>query len=405
MNDPATFLHSFGQALAVMGLYAEGHPSRERAVDAAFYSLDGLAGAHSKPSFTFLDGEVVYGRDPMRDFKDWDWGNKLAGAGIQRIEVERKMSRNEFEGFLQEIYGRLTFSVHATSENRQMRSLGVRFGPIGVQGMSQAATAVQPPVLAPSVSLGEEVDTLRWLQSEVQSDRGIPLIEAEAIVRSLSVAMHADRQTVLPLLQLKEFDQYTTTHSLNVAVLSMALAETVGCRSSDVRAFGVAGLLHDIGKIRIPIDVLTKPGALSAEERDIVRRHPVDGAQMIMESDQQLDLAAVVAYEHHMMLDGCGYPVTHYGTGRASSLASRLVHVCDVFDALRTKRPYREAWESEQVFAYLLGRAGTDFDPALVRPFVDMMRRSELRVSPVPEEPAAVGVNASVVEEDVRLDR
>jgi putative nucleotidyltransferase with HDIG domain len=405
MNDPSTFLHSLGQALAVMGLYAEGHPSRERAIDAAFHGFDGLSGTNGKPSFTFLDGEVVYGRDPMRDFKDWDWGNKLAGAGIQRIEVERKVSRDEFEGFLQEIYARLTHSAPATSENRQMRSLGVRFGSIGVQGMSQAATPAPLTALHQHVSLGEEVDTLRWLQGEVQSDRGIPLIEAEAIVRSLSVAMHADRQTVLPLLQLKEFDQYTTTHSLNVAVLSMALAETVGCRSSDVRAFGVAGLLHDIGKIRIPIEVLTKPGKLSAEERDIVRRHPVDGAQLIMESDQQLDLAAVVAYEHHMMLDGCGYPATHYGSGRASTLASRLVHVCDVFDALRTKRPYRDAWESEQVFAYLLGRAGTDFDPALVTPFVDMMRRSELRVSPVPDAVAAVGANTAAAEDDVRLGR
>jgi putative nucleotidyltransferase with HDIG domain len=396
MNDPSTFLHALGQALAVMGLYAEGHPSRERAIDAAFSGLDGLSGTNGKPSFTFLDGEVVYGRDPMRDFKDWDWGNKLAGAGIQRIEVERKMSRDEFEGFLQELYARLTLSAPVTSENRQMRSLGVRFGSVGIQGLSQPEASAPPPALATlSLSLGEEVDTLRWLQGEVQSERGIPLIEAEAIVRSLSVAMHADRHTVLPLLQLKEFDQYTTTHSLNVAVLSMALAENVGCRSGEVRGFGVAGLLHDIGKVRIPIEVLTKPGKLSPEERTLIRRHPVDGAEMIMESDQELDLAAVVAYEHHMMLDGRGYPTTHYGHGRASTLASRLVHVCDVFDALRTKRPYRDAWESEQIFAYLIERSGSDFDPVLVTPFVEMMRRTELHVSDVPEPAATAAGSAS----------
>ena len=190
---------------------------------------------------------------------------------------------------------------------------------------------------------------------------------------------------MLPLLQLKEFDQYTTTHSLNVAVLSMALAENIGCRSRRSARFGIAGLLHDIGKIRIPIEVLTKPGKLSAEERALIisasgRRRTDD-----LQSDEDLDLAAVVAYEHHMMLDGGGYPTTHYGR-RASTLASRLVHVCDVFDALRTKRPYREAWESDAVFAYLIERAGIEFDPALVTPFVEMMRRSELRVSDVPED-------------------
>ena len=105
---------------------------------------------NGKPSFTFLDGEVVYGRDPLRDFKDWDWGNKLAGAGIQRIEVERTMSRDEFEGFLQELDARLSrSSAPATSENRQMRSLGIRFGSVGVQGhVASKSTPAAPPALA-----------------------------------------------------------------------------------------------------------------------------------------------------------------------------------------------------------------------------------------------------------------
>jgi len=117
-------------------------------------------------------------------------------------------------------------------------------------------------------------------------------------------------------------------------------------------------------------------------------RHPADGARLIMQSDDTLDLAAVVAYEHHMMLDGGGYPTPYYC--RPSALASRLVHVCDVFDALRTKRPYRDAWESETVLAYLLERAGTEFDPELVTTFVDMMRQSETQVSALPDSETLV---------------
>jgi len=96
------------------------------------------------------------------------------------------------------------------------------------------------------------VNTLKWLQGEVQTSGALPLAEAEAVVRSLAVAMHGGRQIMLPLLQLKEFDQYTTTHSMNVAVLSMALAEFLGLSATDVRTFGIAGLLHDIGKVKIP---------------------------------------------------------------------------------------------------------------------------------------------------------
>ena len=392
MTDPAAFLHAFGQALAVMALYPDGHPSRERAVDAAYQVLEGTTGAAGGRSFTFLDGEVVYGRDPLREFKDWDWGNRLAAVGIQRLEFERQVSRDEFEGFLQEVLARVTVTAVTTGENRQMRTLGIRFGAVGVQGQSQPRIVAPEPAMVTEVSLGEEIETLRWMQHEVQSRNVVPLFEAEAVVRSLSVAMQGDRRMVLPLLQLKEFDQYTTTHSLNVAVLAMGLAEHIGCSKREVRAFGVAGLLHDIGKIRIPLDVLTKPGTLTAEERLMFSRHPADGARIIMESDQALDLAAVVAYEHHLMLDGRGYPALHYGRG--SALASRLVHVCDVFDALRTKRPYRDPWDTEAIFAYLLERAGSDFDPALAGSFIEMMRRSETQISAVEvEQPAASGTN------------
>ena len=383
MSEPAGFLNSFAHALAVMTLYPDGHPSRERAIDAAYVALEGLASADTQPSFTFLDNEVVYGREHLRDFREWDWGSRLVAAGIQRLEFERKVSREEFEGFLQEILARLMLSVVDTTENRQMRPLGIRFGAVGLQGQTARAEAA-PRVATLDLTLGEEVETLRWMQNEVQSHGSIPLLEAETVVRSLSVAMHADRRIVLPLLHLKEFDQYTTTHSLNVAVLAMGLAENLGCTPNEVRGYGVAGLLHDIGKIRIPLEVLTKPGKLTDEERTIINNHPSDGARIIMQSDEELDLAAIVAYEHHIMLNGGGYPLLHYS--RPCILASRLVHVCDVFDALRTKRPYRDAWESEKVFAYLFERAGTEFDPDLVSAFVGMLREGEAQVNIVTEE-------------------
>src|SRR5207247_2192546 len=155
MSDPARFLNTFAQALAAMTLYRDGHPARERAVDAAYAELHDLQADTPRPLFTFLGDEVVYGRLPLRELKAWGWG-----------------------------------------------------------------------------------------QQEVQARGTVHLLEAEAVVRSLAVAMHGGRQIVLPLLQLKEFDQYTTTHSLNVAVLSMALAEFLGLGAGDVRAFGIAGLLH-----------------------------------------------------------------------------------------------------------------------------------------------------------------
>lgn len=378
MNDPVTFLNAFAHALAVMTLYQEGHPSRERAIDTAFQELDGLAPLHGAPSFTFLEDEVVYGREPLRDLKSWEWGRRLVAAGIQRLEFERKVNRDEFEGFLEEILARLTLSTVDTSGARQMRSLGIRFGAVGLQGLEESTRDQTLPVATLDMSLGDEADTFRWLQTEVQSRGAVPLLEAEAVVRSLSVAMHGESRIVLPLLQLKEFDQYTTTHSLNVAVLSLGLAESLGYRPQEIRAIGVAGLLHDIGKTRIPLQILTKPGRLTDEERMVINQHPADGAMLIFRSNEDLDLAAMVAYEHHIMVNGDGYPTMHYT--RACTMVSRLVHVCDVYDALSTNRPYRDAWPSEKIMGYLEERAGLEFDPDLVGAFIRMMRQGEAQV-------------------------
>ncbi len=387
MSDPVHFLNAFAQALGVMTLYPEGHPSRERAVDAAFSELNGIASRGAHPSFTFLDDEVVFGRERLRELKSWDWGKRLVAAGVQRLEFEREVTRDEFESFLQEILGRLMLSSIDTSEARQMRSLGIRFGAVGLQGQEETGAAPAPLEMATlDITLGEEAETFRWLQSEVQSRGSVPLLEAEAVVRSLSVAMHGDSRIVLPLLKLKEFDQYTTTHSLNVAVLSMGLAESLGCRPKEVRAIGVAGLLHDIGKIRIPLEVLTKPGKLNDEERAIMNQHPLDGARVIMQSDEDVGMAATVAYEHHIMLNGGGYPALHYN--RECTMASRLVHVCDVYDALSTTRPYREAWPSEKVLSYLEERTGTEFDPELVGAFIRTLRQGQARVRVLSDEPA-----------------
>ena len=387
MTDPIRFLNAFAHALAVMTLYPAQHPSREGAVDAAFEALSGLYLPSGYPTFTFLEEEVVFGREPLRELKAWEFGRRLIAVGIQRIEFERVVTRDEFEGFLQEIMARLTQATIDTGDVRQMRSLGVRFGAVGLQEEAGGSvTALESTTL--DIALGEEADAFRWMQSVVKSGQGVPLNEAEAVVWSLSVAMHGQQHVVMPLLKLKEFDQYTTAHSLNVSVLSMALAESLGFGPKQVRAVGVAGLLHDIGKVCIPLEVLTKPGRLTDEERLLMNQHPVDGARIILRGGDDMEMAATVAYEHHIMLNGGGYPTLHYK--RACGTASRLVHVCDVYDALCTKRPYRDAWSSEDTVAYLESRVGEEFDPDIVATFIRTLRQGDAQVKLLTEETASV---------------
>ncbi len=266
--EAAKFLNSFAQALSTMGLYAPGHPARERVVDASYDYLRRLQERDARPQFSFLGLDVIYGQVALRELKEWDWGLRLANAGVQRLEFATEVARDEFEGFLEDVLSRLSMGYVDSATRSPERRSTIKFGAIGVKG---SEGVVRPDELLPTAtiqySLGEEADAIRWLHDEVQVSGELPLIEAESVVRSLSVAMHGDRDIVIPLLQLKEFDQYTTTHSLNVSVLAMALAEFIGLGPKDVRSFGVAGLLHDLGKVRIPKDVLTKPGKLTDEER------------------------------------------------------------------------------------------------------------------------------------------
>ncbi len=388
MKDAIKFLTSFAQAIATMSLYADGHPARQRVVGISFEALMRLTEHDPRPRFSFLGQDVVYGELALRELGDWDWGVRLANAGVQRLEFQRGTTRDEYEEFLEEVLARLTLQAIDSATRSPERRSTIKFGAIGVRGSDDQVRAVAAslPTATVTYSLGDEAETVRWLHAEVQNNGELPMFEAESVVRSLSLAMHGDRNIVIPLLQLKEFDQYTTTHSLNVSVLVMALAEWMGMGPKDVRAFGVAGLLHDLGKVRIPKEVLTKPGKLTDEEWVIMRRHPVDGAKIIYESDRDLDLAAAVAYEHHIMINGQGYPRRHFERGIHA--ASKLVHVCDVYDALRTKRPYREAWESERVLEHIEKGAGPDFDLESATAFAAMMRQWERRVAVTDEIPA-----------------
>src|SRR2546423_1554532 len=387
MSDPIRFLVSFGQAVSTMALYNEGHPARERAVDRSYRCLRDLQQHDPHPRFSFLGEETIYQDTSLRELGDWEWGTRLAQAGVQRMGLDANVTRQQYEEVLEEMMARITLSFIDSAEARPNRPPGIKVGSLGIRGETrelQDSLDAPVPVATISYSLGEEAASIQSMHREVLERGKLPLAEAEAVVRSLSMAMHGDQEMILPLLQLREFDEYTTTHSLNVSVLVMALAESLELAPQDVRAFGIAGLLHDLGKVSIPQEILNKPGKLTDQERLVMQNHPVEGAKLIIESGRKLDLAAAVAHEHHIMINGHGYPTRHYH--RECHKASNLVHVCDVYDALRTRRPYRDSWESERVLGYIEERAGTEFEPSIATAFVQMMRKVEggIQASPLP---------------------
>jgi HD-GYP domain-containing protein (c-di-GMP phosphodiesterase class II) len=361
-----------------MTLYGAAHPQRARAGDSAFEALVSLERHTNAPAFSFLHDEVIFGDHAVRDLGAWDWAGRFASSGIQRIEFVGAPVREEFDDMLHEMVSRTTAGWHdprhtQRAETREYRS--IRFGALAIRGTSEGFLADELPVTPLPVSLEEEVECAAWMFQEIEQGRVLPAAEAEAVVSSLSVVMQGDSEIMLPLLQLKEFDEYTTTHALNVSVLAMALCEYLGLSGRDTRAIGVAALLRDVGMTRVPREVVTKAGPPTEAEWALIRQHPAAGAKIILASEPQLDLAAVVALEHHRLPNGAGYPSPHFA--RPPHYASLLVQVCDVYDALRTRRLHRGAWTSASALEYVEHRAGRVFEETIAMAFVAMVRRRE----------------------------
>ncbi len=375
MTAAVEVLHALARALSGLGLYADGHPIRARALETLYEKIAVLQEEMPSPVYSFIEDEVVLGVHPLRELSDWPWAARLAAVGVQRVEFAEPVDRDDLAHFLADLGVRLSTGGASSSEARVTRLTGIRYGLLGLKGDDDVVARLEAAGAdgEREIDLAPEAAALVWLHDELRGGGTLHLAEAEAVVASLLYAMQADQAMLMPLVRLKDHDQYTTTHALNVSVLAMALAEHLGLSGARVRGFGISGLLHDVGKVKIPVEVLTKPGKLSDVERALMNSHTVEGARLILSHDADLDLAAVVAYEHHKRIDGGGYPA--FRTPRACHDASDLVHVCDVYDALRTHRPYRDAWEHERVMAYIHEGAGREFRAEMAGAFTAMMRR------------------------------
>jgi HD-GYP domain-containing protein (c-di-GMP phosphodiesterase class II) len=227
----------------------------------------------------------------------------------------------------------------------------------------------------------EEVEATRWIASSLDDGKSIPLAEAQAVIRSLAVALHQDRDVLQPLFRLGTSAD-PTTQTVGAAILTMAFAERLGMRDDEVRATGVAALLHDIGLSRVPPEILGKTEMLTAEEEVEYQKHTQYGARMILESDKDLSLAALVAYEHHIAPDGSGYPALAFP--REPHKVSKMVAICSTYHSRRSNMPYRPGMEGRAVLNHIEWYAGTKYDSQLSIAFVAMMQDA------MQKQPAAV---------------
>jgi HD-GYP domain-containing protein (c-di-GMP phosphodiesterase class II) len=217
------------------------------------------------------------------------------------------------------------------------------------------------------------VTTLRNAAAQVAAGEPIDLTAALGVVELLHEEVVRDPGYGLLLSAVKSYDEYTYFHMINVCLLSVALGQSIGLRRDQIMVLGLGGLLHDIGKVFVPQDILRGTGRLDEEQWRLVQRHPVDGAAMMLATGDGLyHPATAILLEHHAAYDGSGYPRLHQ---HGPSVPSRLVAVADCFDAVTSKRSYREPLDRHRALALLATAAGEGLDPNAVVAFQALLGR------------------------------
>ena len=370
-------------AINVRSLYAPAHPAVAAHVERLIESVEAACAERKKDALTFLvvGRDLVVENQPLRKggLQHEQFVRVLTRRGVERLTIARGVTAAECLDFLTPMVvgGIPLSSEHIIVGRVEMRTAGGAATEAGISpSASRAADA--PGVEALS---SESVDHAREAFGQFRSDRRAGLGRFEEIVWGLMEALSSATREVLPLAPLKTHDDYTFVHSVNVSLLTLAQARAFGFAGVALHAIGVAALLHDVGKLKIPLEVLNKPGKLEGEEWTIMKSHAEVGARHLCGIEGSYPLAILVAYEHHMRYDGKpNYPVTT--VPRKPTLASQMTAISDVFDAICTTRPYHKARARAVALGIIRERVGTFHHPALVANFARMIGADEPAATP-----------------------
>lgn len=204
--------------------------------------------------------------------------------------------------------------------------------------------------------------------NEARMGQALNAADALPIVEEISSSVLRNPGALIGLARLKDKDDYTYMHSVAVCALMVALARQLNLSEEETRQAGLAGLLHDVGKMLIPLEILNKPGKLTDEEFTIVKNHPAEGHKILLEGQGVGDIALDVCLHHHEKTNGSGYP--NRLPNEQISLYAKMGAVCDVYDAITSDRPYKNGWEPAESLRKMAEWSNGHFDPLVFQAFV-----------------------------------
>jgi HD-GYP domain-containing protein (c-di-GMP phosphodiesterase class II) len=219
------------------------------------------------------------------------------------------------------------------------------------------------------------ISVAQEMVESVKTGRSINTVRCKRAIQFLIDQLIHDDTNLMSLTAIKNFDEYTFAHSVNVCILSVALGARLGLAKKKLSELGYAALFHDVGKVKLPLEILNKPAELNEEEWEKIQKHPILGVKILL-SKRGLDRfslrAMVVSFEHHLRMDLSGYP--HLSFKKDLNLYSRIVTIADVYDSMTSGRVYAKTPSTpDEALRKMMDQAGKSFDPILLKVLINML--------------------------------
>lgn len=218
----------------------------------------------------------------------------------------------------------------------------------------------------------EAVQTIQKAMSAVENGDDIDAGSVRSVVEDMLRMLLDDGNALVSLAAIKSYDEYLYEHSVNVAIVCMVFAHTLGLTESQMADIGMAGMLHDLGKVFVPLEIVRKPGPLTEEEWLVMHSHPLVGAKVLGTTKGIPEVCAVTAFEHHVRHDRSGYP--KLSRNRPLHFYTSIMSIVDTYDSLTTARPYRAPVRPEQAIGWMLYCGANQFEPRLLARFASLLR-------------------------------
>jgi len=363
-------------AQQVRTMYSQDHDLTRKSVNKLFYILEDLLFIKDEITIGIIGDEFAFEKEPFYDISAKIKGfiDHLKEIDALKISFLKGVSKEEITEFV----GILAMNIETLNKTggleQRFESSNIKniaFGKIGYRKKSDEDIIVENIANIAKRNFENGEDVLKEIAGNILESKNIDLSKIKSFVSGIMNNLLTNKSSLLILTAVKTHDEYSFVHNINVAIFSLLQAESLSLEQRYINEIGVAALLHDVGKLSIPGEILRKDTALTDEEFKIIKSHPVFGAKILLESPDINPLASIVAFEHHVRYNLSGYPERLFND--KTNLATMIVTISDVYDALRSKRAYAGEMAPEKTYEQMIEQSGRDFNEDLLTNFFNLI--------------------------------